>query len=118
MAEEQHSSHSVDGDPLGIDKLTVDYDYLRYKISDYIKSIQIQTDELCKRQYDLIEDDIIEGILDKNVQDFKDLLAKCEELDNYFEMLKQLETITGSFKKRLATISAEYKAIKADGSSR
>lgn len=103
------------GDPLGINQLTVDYDYLMYKINDYVQSIQIQTNDLCKQQTALIQEGVIEGTIDKNVAGFKELLEKCSELNNYFDMLEQISMIAEMNKERLSSICADLKTIRTKG---
>ncbi|CCK69606.1 Cnl1p KNAG_0C05050 [Huiozyma naganishii CBS 8797] len=98
-------------DPLGINKLTMDFDYLMYKISDYVESIQLQTNEHCSRQNQLIVGDIIEEVIDKNIAEFRDLLKKCDDLETHFDMLDQLAVIAATFKERLAQISKDYKTV-------
>ncbi|SMN19685.1 similar to Saccharomyces cerevisiae YDR357C CNL1 Protein of unknown function [Maudiozyma saulgeensis] len=105
---------SHNGDPLGINKLAVDYDYLMYKINDYVQSIQIQTHAICQQHDTVIKDDIVEGIIDKNVAEFKVLLEQCNELENYFDMLEQIAFISETFKERLDTIFAELKTVKTN----
>ncbi|EHN02987.1 YDR357C-like protein [Saccharomyces cerevisiae x Saccharomyces kudriavzevii VIN7] len=114
---QDHSSHSRESvsagdDPLGIDKLTVDYDYLLYKIKDYVQSIQLDTTELCKKQNELIVNGIIESTIDKNIARFEELLKKCDELENHYEVLNQLATITDTFKERIAEAVNEYNELK------
>lgn len=99
-------------DPLGINRLSMDYDYLLYKIGDYVQSIQIQTDELCKEQNTVIKKSIIEDVVDKNISEFKNLLEKCNELENYFDMLEQILMISETFKERLKSITSELNSVK------
>ncbi|CAI4057372.1 hypothetical protein SUVZ_02G4690 [Saccharomyces uvarum] len=105
-------SASAGDDPLGIDKLTVDYDYLLYKIKDYVQSIQLDTTELCKKQNELIVSGIIENTIGKNIVKFEELLKKCDELENHFEMLNQLAMITDTFKERIAVAVHDYNELK------
>lgn len=98
-------------DPLGIDKLSVDYDYLLYKIADYVSSIEFQTNQICKRQHELITEHIVSEIVEENIKMFKELMRKCEELENHFDMLDQINLITEKFKMRLAQVSRDYKEL-------
>lgn len=102
-------------DPLGIDKLSVDYDYLLYKIRDYVSSIEFQTNEICRRQHELITEHIVAEVVEENIRMFKQLLKKCEELENYFDMLDQINLITEKFKTRLAQATREYKELHKRG---
>ncbi|AQZ10767.1 CNL1 (YDR357C) [Zygosaccharomyces parabailii] len=102
-------------DPLGIDKLSVDYDYLLYKIADYVSSIEFQTNQICKRQHELITEHIVSEIVEENIKMFKELMRKCEELENHFDMLDQINLITEKFKMRLAQVSRDYKELHKRG---
>ncbi|KAG0664561.1 Cyclin cln1 [Maudiozyma exigua] len=99
-------------DPLGINKLAVDYDYLMYKIDDYVQSIQLQTHSICMQHDKVIKEEIIEGIIDKNIAEFKALLESCNELENYFDMLEQISFISDTFRQRLDGICNELKTLK------
>ncbi|CAI4038216.1 hypothetical protein SMKI_04G5570 [Saccharomyces mikatae IFO 1815] len=116
---QDNSSHSRESvstrdDPLGIDKLTIDYDYLLYKIKDYVQSIQLDTTELCKKQNEVMVNGIIENTIDKNISKFKQLLEKCDALENHYEMLNQLAMITDTFKERIAEAVNDYNELKKD----
>ncbi|CCH58161.1 hypothetical protein TBLA_0A03630 [Henningerozyma blattae CBS 6284] len=88
-------------DLLGINKLSVDYSYLLYKIQDHVESIQLQTTKICVSENQSITEGIIANIVDKNIEDYNLLLKKCEELEHYFDMLDQIEVISETFKDRL-----------------
>ncbi|CAI4366462.1 BDN_1c_G0011920.mRNA.1.CDS.1 [Saccharomyces cerevisiae] len=118
---QDNSSHSRESasagdDPLGIDKLTIDYDYLLYKIRDYVQSIQLDTTELCKKQNEVMVNGIIENTIDKNIAKFKELLEKCDTLENHYEMLNQLAMITDTFKERIAEAVNNYNSLKKGAS--
>lgn len=100
-------------DPLGIDKLTIDYDYLLYKINDYVTSIQLETTAICKRQNELITGQIIEQVVEKNIEGLKNILNKCQELENHFDMLDQIAAISETFKVRLRQVLKDYKQLKS-----
>ncbi|KAL3235091.1 G1/S-specific cyclin CLN1 [Nakaseomyces bracarensis] len=85
---------------LGIDKLSVDYDYLLYRISDRVKSIELDTTGVIKSQNQLVAG-IVEELIDQNISRFRSILQGCEELEDYFALLEQIELITDSFKDRL-----------------
>lgn len=102
-------------DPLGINRLAVDYDYLMYKIDDYVQSIQIHTHDICMQHGKVIKEGIIEGIIDKNVCEFKALLESCNELENYFDMLEQISFISDTFRQRLDSIYNELKILNKAG---
>lgn len=99
-------------DALGIDRLTVDYDYLLYKINDYVTSIQLETTAICKRQNELITEQIIDQVVEKNIEGLNSILQKCEELENHFDMLEQIAAISENFKVRLMHVLKDYKSLK------
>ncbi|AQZ14930.1 CNL1 (YDR357C) [Zygosaccharomyces parabailii] len=109
------NDEATNEDPLGIDKLSVDYDYLLYKIADYVSSIEFQTNQICKRQHELITEHIVSEIVEENIKMFKELMRKCEELENHFDMLDQINLITEKFKMRLAQVSRDYKELNKRG---
>lgn len=117
-ADIRESSPGAGSDPLGINRLSVDYDYLMYKINDYVQSIQIQTNELCKQQATLVQEGVIEGVIDKNVAGFKELLEKCSELNNYFDMLEQISMIAEMNKERLAAIYSDLRTIQGKAATK
>lgn len=100
-------------DPLGIDRLTIDYDYLLYKINDYVGSIQLETTAICRRQNELIREQIIDQVMEKNIEGLESILKKCEELENHFDMLDQIAVISENFKVRLAQVLRDYKQLKS-----
>lgn len=100
-------------DPLRIDKLTIDYDYLLYKINDYVASIQLETTAICRRQNELIREQIIDQVMEKNIEGLESILKKCEELENHFDMLDQIAVISENFKVRLAQVLRDYKQLKS-----
>lgn len=108
---ERCNSESPLEDPLGIDKLSVDYDYLIYRIQDYVESIGLETTRICERQNKLITEDIVAQEIDHNIQEFKRLLEKCDALENHFDMLNEIAIITESFKERLDQVVKDYKSL-------
>lgn len=100
-----------DNDSLGIDKLTMDYEYLLYKVHDYAQSIQLQSEQICQQQYDVISKDIIEEVIDVNIQQYTTLLADCAKLEDHMDMLVQLNTIVDSFKDRLQACNTKYRDL-------
>ncbi|CAL9735861.1 biogenesis of lysosome-related organelles complex 1 subunit Cnl1p [Monosporozyma servazzii] len=109
-------SNEEEEDALGINKLIIAYDYLLYKINDHVQSIQYRTDMMCKRQNQLIEEDIIRGQIDVNIEHFKHILKQCDELETHFDMMDQIDTIVQTFKDRLQDINAEYNNIRRNTS--
>ncbi|SCU85308.1 LAFA_0D14972g1_1 [Lachancea sp. 'fantastica'] len=111
MASEDTEPTQEQRDPFGIDRLCVDYDYLLYKIHDYVSSIQLRTIEICEQQNRLIEQGIIEQVIDKNVNELKKVLAKCDDLEAHFDMLDQLDGIVESFEPRLQKVIADHRDL-------
>lgn len=105
-------SEESNDDSFGIDRLSMDYDYLLYKISDYVSSIEFQTNEICKRQNVLITENIVNGIVDENIENFKEIVTKCEKLENYFDMLDQINMITENFKTRITLVARDYRELQ------
>lgn len=112
--EPGNDSQKIDQDvnDLGINRLILDYDYLLYKINDYVQSIQLRTNLLCKEQNRLIEADIIDGLINANIDHLKYILKKCDELETHFDMMDQIDQIVQSFKDRLQSIRSEYNQLK------
>lgn len=90
----------TDDASLGIDKLSVDYDYLLYRISDRVKSIELDTTAVVKSQNQLVTG-IVEELIDQNIARFRNILQQCEMLEGHFELMEQIQMITDSFKERL-----------------
>lgn len=101
-----------DTNDLGINKLILDYDYLIYKINDYVQSIQLRTNLLCKEQNRLIETEIIGGLIDSNINHLNYISKKCDELETHFDMMDQIDLIVQSFKNRLQCVKYEYDDLK------
>ncbi|KAK5961001.1 Cnl1p PWA37_001525 [Arxiozyma heterogenica] len=112
--EPGNDSQKIDQDvnDLGINRLILDYDYLLYKINDYVQSIQLRTNLLCMEQNRLIEADIIDGLINANIDHLKYILEKCDELETHFDMMDQIDQIVQSFKDRLQSIRSEYNQLK------
>lgn len=112
---EQDIVEEESADTLGINKLIIDYDYLLYRINDYVQSIQYKTELVCKSQNHLINDEIIEGQIDTNIEHFKEILKQCEELENHFDMMDQIDMIVKMFNERLHSITKDYNELKTNG---
>ncbi|KAK5780096.1 hypothetical protein RI543_002638 [Arxiozyma heterogenica] len=112
--EPGNDSQKIDQDvnDLGINRLILDYDYLLYKINDYVQSIQLRTNLLCMEQNRLIEADIIDGLINANIDHLTYILEKCDELETHFDMMDQIDQIVQSFKDRLQSIRSEYNQLK------
>ncbi|SCV06127.1 LANO_0H22694g1_1 [Lachancea nothofagi CBS 11611] len=112
MVSEELESAQEPRDPFRIDQLCVDYDYLLYKIQDYVSSIQLKTIEICEQQNRIIEEGILKEIIDVNVCGLQEVLLKCEELEAHFDMLDQIDVIAQSFGPRLQQIVKEHKELQ------
>ncbi|KAM3162148.1 Biogenesis of lysosome-related organelles complex 1 subunit CNL1 [Lachancea thermotolerans] len=98
-------------DPFGIDRLSVDYDYLLYRIQDHVTSIQLSTTEICRQQNQLVEQGIIGDAIDINIEEMRRILQKCEELETHFDMLDQIDSIVQAFRPRLDDIVREHREL-------
>ncbi|CUS21797.1 LAQU0S04e01002g1_1 [Lachancea quebecensis] len=98
-------------DPFGIDRLSVDYDYLLYRIQDHVTSIQLSTTEICRQQNQLVEQGIIKDAIDVNIEEMHRMLQKCEELEAHFDMLDQIDGIVQAFRPRLDAIVREHREL-------
>lgn len=111
-ADQQVSGGPVN-DPFGIDQLSVHYDYLLYRIQDYVTSIQLSTTEICQRQNGLVEKGIIEDVIDVNIREMHHLLNKCEELERHFDMLDQIDSIVQSLGPRLESVAGDHRKFSS-----
>ncbi|KAH3900224.1 related to Biogenesis of lysosome-related organelles complex 1 subunit CNL1 [Saccharomycodes ludwigii] len=91
-------------DPLDINKLSLDYDYLMYKISDYISAIHQQTTDIVRQQSDLITKGIINTQIDQTIENCKGVLSKCHDLEDACDMLENIDSIIDEFFIRLRNI--------------
>lgn len=114
VEEQDNNSLRTDQDvnDIGINRLILDYDYLLYKINDYVQSIQLRTNLLCKEQNRLIETDIISGLINSNIEHLNYILKKCDELETHFDMMDQIDQIVQSFKNRLQSVRLEYNELR------
>lgn len=114
VEEQDNNSLRTDQDlnDIGINRLILDYDYLLYKINDYVQSIQLRTSLLCKEQNRLIETDIISGLINSNIEHLNYILKKCDELETHFDMMDQIDQIVQSFKNRLQSVRLEYNELR------
>lgn len=112
------SQHDIDeerhSDPFDVDKLSVHYDYLLYKIQDHVSSIHWKTTEIVKKQNEIVDKGIIEEVIDVNIRELRSLLEKCQELENHFDLLNQIDAIVQNFPERIDQVIKEYKELKTD----
>lgn len=99
---------ALQDESLGIDQLSVDYDYLVYRISDRVKSLELEVTRLVQRQNELVGQ-VSERVIDENIERFRGVLRGLDELEEYFAMMEQIGMITDSFKERLDSAMAALK---------
>lgn len=99
---------ALQDESLGIDQLSVDYDYLVYRISDRVKSLELEATRLVQRQNELVGQ-VSERVIDENIERFRGVLRGLDELEEYFAMMEQIGMITDSFKERLDSAMAALK---------
>lgn len=103
-----HSDDENNRDPFHVDQLILHYDYLLYKIQDYVSTIHYETTQIIKQQHELITEGIINETINFNILVLKDLLAKCENLDQYFDRIEAIEDIVDAFGERLDKLMVKY----------
>ncbi|KAI5961994.1 hypothetical protein KGF57_001534 [Candida theae] len=101
---------SQETDPLELHKLSLSYDYLMFKIKDYIKTLTDQTYDSVLRKQNLINDDYFEKQLNlsRQYEDIDKLLKTCNELEQEFMKIDQLEMFVRDFKQRLDAIEKRF----------
>lgn len=97
-------------DPLGLKELAVSYDYLIYKINDYIKNLSDQTYDAVTAKLSLICNDYLNDQLqlDKELNDVDLLLEECNAMEIEFLKVKQLSMFINDFKLRLANLENSF----------
>ncbi|KAI5961193.1 uncharacterized protein KGF55_004118 [Candida pseudojiufengensis] len=102
-----------ESDPLELHQLSLSYDYLMYKIKDYIKTLtdQTYTSILQKQRY--INEDYFEKQLKLSTQYEKidELMKKCNELELEFSKIDQLVLFVEEFNHRLDAIESRFKEL-------
>ncbi|AGO12582.1 AaceriAER242Cp [[Ashbya] aceris (nom. inval.)] len=111
-AGDSSQAEDVNRDPFRVDQLILDYDYLLYRIKDHVASIHLATTEVCRKQNQLVCSGIVEEIIDNNIKNVRELLAKCKELEAYFEQLNAIDGIVSTFHERMDEIVKQYRDIK------
>ncbi|CCG22664.1 hypothetical protein CORT_0B09600 [Candida orthopsilosis Co 90-125] len=99
-----------EADPLELHKLSLSYDYLMFKIKDYIKTLTDQTYESVLQKQDHINHDYFENQLNLPIQyeEIDKLLKTCNELEQEFMKIDQLEMFAHDFKQRLDAIEKGF----------
>ncbi|KAI3403918.1 hypothetical protein KGF56_003348 [Candida oxycetoniae] len=99
-------------DPLELRKLSLSYDYMMYKIKDYIKTLMDQTYESVLQKQTLINQDYFENQLQlsRQYREIEQLIKSCNDLELEFMKIDQLEIFVKDFKQRLDLIEAKFSA--------
>ena len=69
----------------------------------------MKTVGICREQNELVEHGVIESVIDKNILMVRELLSKCDELEQQYDQLDAIGDIAVSFKNRLKQIITQYK---------
>ncbi|KAI5955672.1 hypothetical protein KGF54_001174 [Candida jiufengensis] len=116
--DQSNSSHSPtqstdpDSDPLELHQLSLSYDYLIYKIKDYIKTLTDQTYTSIVQKQNSINNDYFEKLkLSKQYDNIDNLLKKCNDLELEFMKIDQLVIFVEEFKQRLDIIESRFKEL-------
>lgn len=101
---------SQDTDPLELHKLSLSYDYLTFKIKDYIRTLTDQTYESVVQKQDRINHDYFDKQLNlpQQYEEIDKLLRTCNDLEQEFMKIDQLEIFVHDFKQRLDAIEKEF----------
>ncbi|ODQ60466.1 hypothetical protein WICANDRAFT_12805, partial [Wickerhamomyces anomalus NRRL Y-366-8] len=94
-------------DPLGVKKLALSFDYLLYKISEKMEVLAQQTESSVISRKDEAERELLD--VETSANNLKDLIQKCDNLDNDFTMLEQISIIVSDFKQRIKNLELQIK---------
>ncbi|RCK60633.1 Biogenesis of lysosome-related organelles complex 1 subunit CNL1 [Candida viswanathii] len=99
-----------DPDPLELRKLSLSYDYLMYKINDYINTLTEQTyQSILSKQYQINQEYLNDQLnLFDNYDKIEDLIKTVNNLEMEFLKLDQLEEFILDFKQRLNVLENEF----------
>lgn len=111
-----HTTHRMttsDDDPLQLKALSVNFDYLMFKIHDRIASLADTTHESVVSKKKLIESDYFGRQLqvDTQMASADALIQQCSELETLFMKLEQLYGFVDDFKTRVATLERQSAAL-------
>ncbi|KAI5961723.1 hypothetical protein CANMA_003700 [Candida margitis] len=109
-SESSHVPPSQETDPLELHKLALSYDYLMFKIKDYIKILTDQTYTSVLLKQDQISQDYLERQLNlpQQYEEIDKLLKTCTDLEQEFMKIDQLEMFVHDFKQRLDAIERGF----------
>lgn len=91
-------------DPLGVKKLALSFDYLMYKISEKMETLSRQTEASVISRKDEADQDLIE--VEQSMENLRELMMKCDDLDNDFTRIEQISVIVADFKQRVKALEA------------
>ncbi|CAX44554.1 conserved hypothetical protein [Candida dubliniensis CD36] len=99
-----------DPDPLELKKLSLNYDYLMYKIRDYINTLTEQTyQSILSKQYQINQEYLHDQLnLFDNYESIDEMLKTISQLEMEFLKLDQLEVFIQDFKQRLIVLEHEF----------
>lgn len=99
-----------DPDPLELRKLSLSYDYLMYKINDYINTLTEQTYQaIVSKQYQINQEYLNDQLkLFDNYDKIDELLKTVNNLEMEFLKLDQLDQFIFDFKQRLNILECEF----------
>lgn len=92
-------------DPLNIKELTVNFDYLIYKINDRIKTLSEKAQASTTRLKENAELTILE--IDKLIQHYYEISKVLDGINNDFNKIKQINIIISEFVPRIRALE-EY----------
>lgn len=99
-----------DDDPLGVKQLSLNFEYLMYKINDRVKTLSEQTEEVITNQHVKYSKDIDK--IDHDINCIDTLTKKYQLIMTEFVKLEQLAYIVKDFDSRLASIETKVKKLK------
>lgn len=104
-------------DPLELHKLSLNLDYLIYKIKDNIETLTEQTYNSIVSKEKAIDEEYLQGQLhlqhEYNHCDV--LLQKCNQLENDFSKLQQLYSFVDGFKVTIEQLELEFEELERMG---
>jgi hypothetical protein len=111
--EEQNGSKLDDIDPLDIHKLSLNFDYLMFKINDSISNLSDFTYETVFQKQQFIDEEYFEHQLHlrSEIEHTDELIDRCTKLENEFFKLDQLYEFVKDFKKRLNELETQFDDI-------
>lgn len=96
-------------DPLNLKQLSVNYDYLIFKIKEHYSNLSDQTYESVNNQQSLIEDKFFKELgLEKELDEIEAEIQKVREIETSFMKIEQLEMFVDDFKQRLTHLEKEF----------